>query len=40
MTDQTVNLTTQIFPYAFFDCQVFFAFDNVANHACYVENAF
>ena len=39
MTDQTVNLTTRIFPYAFPDCQALFAFDNAANHACFAENA-
>lgn len=39
MTDQTVNLATRIFPYAFSDCQALFAFDNAANHACYAENA-
>lgn len=39
MTDQTVNLATRIFPYAFPDCQALFAFDNAANHACFTENA-
>ena len=39
MTDQTVNLATRIFPYAFPDCQALFAFDNAANHACFAENA-
>lgn len=40
MTDQTVNLATQIFPYAFPDCQALFAFDNAANHTCFAENVF
>lgn len=39
MTDQTVNLVTRIFPYAFPDCQALFAFDNAANHVCFAENA-
>lgn len=39
MTDQTINLASRIFPYAFPDCQALFAFDNAANHACYAENA-
>ena len=39
ITDQTINLAIQIFPYAFPDCQVLFAFDNSANHGCYAENA-
>ncbi len=39
MTDQPVNLATRIFPYVFPNCQVLFAFDNAANHACYAENA-
>ncbi len=39
MTDQTVNLATPIFPYAFSDCQVLCAFDNTLNHACFAESA-
>lgn len=39
MTDQTVNLATQIFPYAFSNYQALIVFDNIANHACYIENA-
>lgn len=39
MTDQTVNLATWIFPYAYPDCQALFAFDNASNHACFAENA-
>ncbi len=39
MIDQIVNLATRIFPYAFPNCQAFFAFDNAANHACYAEYA-
>lgn len=39
ITDQTVNLAIQIFPYAFFDCQALFTFDNAANHACFEETA-
>ena len=38
MTDQTVNLTTRIFLYAFPNCQALFAFDNDANHACITKN--
>ena len=38
MTNQTINLATRIFPYAFPNCQAIFAFDNTANHICYVEN--
>lgn len=39
MTDQIVNLTTQIFLYVFLDCQALFIFDNGVNHACFAENA-
>lgn len=39
MTDQTVNIATRIFPYAFPDCQALFAFDNASNHACFAEDA-
>lgn len=39
MTDQTVNLATRIFPYAYPGCQALFAFDNASNHACFAENA-
>lgn len=35
MTDQTVNLATRIFPYAYPGCQALFAFDNTSNHALY-----
>lgn len=38
MTEQTINLATRIFSYAFSNCQAFFVFDNAANHACYTEN--
>ena len=40
MTDQIVNLATRIFFYTFPDCQAFFAFDNIANYACFAENIF
>lgn len=39
ITDQTVNLATCIFPYAYSRCQALFAFDNACNYACYAENA-
>lgn len=39
MTDQTVNLATRIFSYAYPNCQALFAFDNASNHACFAENA-
>lgn len=39
MTDQTINIATRIFPYAFPVCQALFAFDNASNHACFAENA-
>ena len=39
MTDQAVNLATQIFSYAYSDCQALFAFDNASNYACFFENA-
>lgn len=39
MIDQIITLTTRIFPYAFFNYQVFFVFHNIANHVCYIENA-
>lgn len=39
MTDQTINLATRIFPYAYPGCQALFAFDNASNHACFAENA-
>lgn len=38
--DQIINLTTRIFLYAFCNCQAFFAFGNISNHACYAKNAF
>ena len=38
MTDQTVNLATRIFLYAFPGCQALFAFDNASNHACFAED--
>lgn len=39
MTDQTVNLAAQIFPYVFPNCQALFVFDNAVNHACFTKNA-
>lgn len=38
MTDKIVNFSTQIFPYAFFDCQTLFIFDNIANYTCSIKN--
>lgn len=38
--DQTINLIIRIFCYRFFDCQVFFKFNNTTNHVCFVENTF
>lgn len=38
MIDKIVNFITQIFPYAFFDRQTFFIFDNIANRTCSIKN--
>lgn len=40
ITNQIVNLATQIFLYTFFNCQALFAFDNNANHVYFAENVF
>lgn len=38
MTDQTINLATQIFLYACLGCQAFVVFNNTFNHTCFAEN--
>lgn len=40
MTDQIVNLVTQIFSYVFLVYQAFFAFYNSANHVYFIKNTF
>ena len=37
--DQTINLITRIFSYAFLAYKTLLTFDNTTNYVCFIENA-